>query len=420
MKTLRNVDVDTRRRVSRLTDEELQKKRAIDRDNQRYHRAKTRAYIASLEKQVADLTFRLQETQKTLSQYHDRWNGQGSGESSSPLSSSSVSSIVDAHSLPAYHHHVPALPVKLAESNVAPGGVLKSMPLQLAPGITLDLPDETPGFSLLELGLPEYMTSNVLAGQEMALYSDNQQKISDSATFWVPGQSQYELSGIPEWQRLPLHLPPTTKLDEVIVNTAQAWRQQALHFGHQEAELNDPAFPNISSLLNRTNEACHLQPLSIVVADQVGRSPVTPFPERLGFMYILSYFIRWLVCRTAETYDSLPGFLKPTHLQRTVPHPPWIDIIAWPAARDCIIRGDMDWSQFDTFRGLSGPTLSVEWPYHDSDTVLECADGRLLMLNPVFVSHISRVENWKVGEEVAHTFPFMLPFCKSRRKSSCF
>ncbi|KAF9885038.1 hypothetical protein FE257_000769 [Aspergillus nanangensis] len=411
----RRVNINTSRRVSHLTNAEVQKKRAIDRDNQRHHRAKTKAYIKTLETQVAELTRQLQDAH---SQLLERGDSPGSQKCSTTpgdlLSSSSISTLYDQES--ATDQDTPTVQYQSSSFNnpteleCEAHSLLNTLPLVLVPGITLSPLEVTQGFSRLELSLSNHIASDIGA-KEQAGFHLGLEHNNDGTLSWDSMIDQQTLPDVPNWQLLPLHLPPSTKLDEVIVNTVNAWKS-ALQLGHQEAELSEATFPSISSLLNRGNEAQHLRPLSVVVADQVGRSPLTSVAERLGFMYILSHLIRWLVCRTKQTYDSLPDFLKPTHLQQTVPHPVWVDTITWPEARDCIIRGDMNWGDFDVFRELTGKSMSVGWPYSDSDAVLESGDGQLLTLNPVFVSHISNVNNWQVGLEVADRFPFMLPFCR--------
>ncbi|KAK7408869.1 hypothetical protein QQX98_008930 [Neonectria punicea] len=45
-------------------------------------------------------------------------------------------------------------------------------------------------------------------------------------------------------------------------------------------------------------------------------------------------------CADTAAYNSLPTSLRPTHLQLTVSHHPWIDILPWPEIRDNLLRHD--------------------------------------------------------------------------------
>jgi hypothetical protein len=79
--------------------------------------------------------------------------------------------------------------------------------------------------------------------------------------------------------------------------------------------------------------------------------------------------------------------MKPTKLQQTVAHPPWVDLFCWPEARDAIIK-HMDFSRSDELRLISSSTVTVNWPYSDADIFLTSSEEKQLTLNPIFVSHI--------------------------------
>jgi len=66
----------------------------------------------------------------------------------------------------------------------------------------------------------------------------------------------------------------------------------------------------------------------------------------------------------------------------------------------------MDWSRFDELRQITGTTLSIHWPYGVA-SILTVASQNELHLNPVFESHVRRLENWTVGDELARSFPFL-------------
>lgn len=77
-----------------------------------------------------------------------------------------------------------------------------------------------------------------------------------------------------------------------------------------------------------------------------------------------------------------------------------------PEARDLIIQ-HMDFSQYELFERLTGDSSSVNWPYADSDLFIVKGDGKQLVLNPVFISHIRNISNWTVGPQVVEAFPFL-------------
>ncbi|KAL1889280.1 putative secondary metabolism biosynthetic enzyme [Sporothrix stenoceras] len=216
---------------------------------------------------------------------------------------------------------------------------------------------------------------------------------------------------LPDWQVVPLHLPPETDLDRFIIETTNSGRR--LHQQTGAAELSQAQFPSISSLLNPNLGDDGTRPLTFALATHVVRnSTVKSITTRIALMYLLSHLLRWLVCRNRQTYEKLPDFLKPTHLQRTVPHPAWVDAITWPAARDNIIRTEA-WKKitFDEFRRVTGACMSVNWPYTDSGAFSDLGDGQNLVLSPLFEDHIRRASNWTLSKSTAARFPFMKEFC---------
>lgn len=118
----------------------------------------------------------------------------------------------------------------------------------------------------------------------------------------------------------------------------------------------------------------------------------------------------------------MPDFMKPTVLHRTVPHPAWIDILSFPGARDELIRQG-NWDVYETFKSLTGASISVTWPYPDSGAFMESVDGKSMRLNPLFEAHIRSLGNWRLGNEVSEGFPFTKPYVKQGRGRSgvsCF
>jgi hypothetical protein len=237
-----------------------------------------------------------------------------------------------------------------------------------------------------------------------------------------------DLDTLQPWNLVPLHITASCKLDEVITETVKTWRQKAFETGQEDTELSEPVFPTISSLLNpspfdgsavgtssskqhRSQRAVPTKSFTEIVTAQTFRTPLVTCPERLAFMYNLSHLLRWLICRSKESFDSMPEFLRPTKLQTSVPHPPWVDMITFPGARDDIIR-HMDWSIFPTLRHQLS-TFSVNWPYPVSTVAILAPGSKNLMLNPAFEAHVRELASWTVEPEAADTFPFLKPYVKN-------
>lgn len=146
--------------------------------------------------------------------------------------------------------------------------------------------------------------------------------------------------------------------------------------------------------------------LAAVATHVVWKSPLKNLTGRLSFLYKLAIYLRWCLCPTKENYEAIPDFLRPTPLQRRVPHPAWVDMIIWPDVRDSLIRGG-DYSAFELLRFVLGNTVSINWPYTEAHTFMECADGKRLALNPIFEAHIRNIDNYSVGYQAAMAFPVL-------------
>ncbi|KAH6693764.1 hypothetical protein F5X68DRAFT_273267 [Plectosphaerella plurivora] len=408
---------NVRRRVKNLTQEDLLKKRAIDRENQRYSRAKTKTYIQGLEKRIAELTYQLRDAQAAINKCTCQCELVARVQSDDPSPGPEIEPLRDHATIkdlvqPIFPTSEPFIHEPLPRDEFMPDFLRLRM--DFGTGFTINSNGSDPtDMNLWDLSMtgPDDMSAFLDSSTPnfMPLDVDNH----DIAI----GDDDHEV-----WQQMPQHISPACKLDEVIAETITSWRARAQQQGHQEAELTEPVFPNISSLLNPSPEEgqpasttkdqeVRLPPLSRIVAAQVGRSSISRILERIAFMYNLSHMIRWLVCRSQESYCAMPAYLRPTLLQRTVAHPPWVDLIVWPQARDDIIR-DMDWTRFEELRWLHGPRISINWRFGLSEAVLRSPDGLRMLLNPAFESHLHKLENWTTEKEVGDVFPFLKPFCR--------
>jgi hypothetical protein len=116
--------------------------------------------------------------------------------------------------------------------------------------------------------------------------------------------------------------------------------------------------------------------------------------------------IKWLIYRTQSTYEQMPGWLRPQLLQREVPHPAWIDRIAWPNARNYLITHPE--ITFDDFAMVYSSSFEVSWPYSPSYVIEaqnESGPDRGINLNPVYEQHLRQLKNWTVGDKFRRKFP---------------
>ncbi|KAJ5683449.1 hypothetical protein N7462_006614 [Penicillium macrosclerotiorum] len=125
-------------------------------------------------------------------------------------------------------------------------------------------------------------------------------------------------------------------------------------------------------------------------------------PEKLAFMFVMFRNMRWQLSSSKHDYEAMPRWLRPTALQITAPHSAWIDNLPWPHMRDLLIEDPQKYP-YSTFSELYSPHVSVNWPYDPMDTVLMV--GNDMVLNPIFEKHIQRLENWKVSGPFCETLP---------------
>jgi hypothetical protein len=199
--------------------------------------------------------------------------------------------------------------------------------------------------------------------------------------------------------------PASCPLDSILLSFLNERRQQALD-GVSTPTIVGPAYPSVSSLLNPTVNA---HPLSKVFTDILTRFPaLDALPERVAVLYIMFLVMRWQISPTQENYDRLPDWVTPRPSQLFTPHPAWIDHLPWPQMRDKLVRcWNSDDYQFENFFLPFTTTLSLNWPYEPTDTLLSSGEGPdgELMINPVFERHLRRLDNWSLGPAFAKQFP---------------
>lgn len=198
---------------------------------------------------------------------------------------------------------------------------------------------------------------------------------------------------------------PACPLDSLLLDFLYERRQRAAD-GLSQQELIGPRYPSVSSLLNPANSR-YSHPLSKVFTDILATFPdLSRLPERVAVLYIMFLIMRWQIAPTQENFDRLPAWAAPIPSQFTIEHPAWIDHLPFPQMREFLVRNYMSRDYlFDIFFVPFTATLSLNWPYEDTDTLLVVPDSNEVMINPVFERHLRRLENWTLGDAFATTFP---------------
>ncbi|TKA75365.1 hypothetical protein B0A49_03336 [Cryomyces minteri] len=219
------------------------------------------------------------------------------------------------------------------------------------------------------------------------------------------------LSPGPLYSFLPRTVDPTCPLDSLLLDFLAERRQRAAD-GVTTSSLVGPAYPSISSLLN-PDRSVYSHPLSKVFTDILSKFPdLSDLPEQVAVLYVMFLFMRWNVAPTAENYDRLPPWMKPSERQLTWPHPAWIDHLPWPSMRDKVSEAHSQYP-FDSFFVPYTTTLSLNWPYEPTDCLLTTAVSKdvvgegeeELSINPVFERHLRNLENWSLGTAFRRAHP---------------
>ncbi|KAI1269814.1 hypothetical protein F5Y18DRAFT_110933 [Xylariaceae sp. FL1019] len=456
------------RGVANLTPEQLAKKRANDREAQRAIRERTKNQIETLEKKIEDLTSQrpYQELQRVIREKEavERENEEIKSRLASVISllqpylsnqpargqyvspRPSFTAVQPAQQpQPATAYSTQNVSTPGSTASPGPGNTDltwrgQSFPQPLAqseshqikpPGQHLDmgslgfLLDPSQDIKRLQTGvngaqdLPNFHhlpmkhawngavppadhdgSNASVASQSSPQPSSEQQTIYDAGSAMPNPVSQ---AVIP---KNPLNnLKPTCPLDNILLDFLLE-RHQRVAEGVPPAEIVGPRYPSVSSLLN-PQQSVYAHPLSKVFTDVLGTFPaISKLPEKVAVLYIMFLVMRWQVSPTAENWELMPPLARPVQAQIEVPHPAWMDNLPFPAMRDKIAR---DWSPaefaFDEFFIPFTTTLSLNWPYEETDALLRSPIGNEIIINPVFERHLRNNDNWTLGPAFDQAFP---------------
>ncbi|KAI0974844.1 hypothetical protein F4678DRAFT_352789 [Xylaria arbuscula] len=201
------------------------------------------------------------------------------------------------------------------------------------------------------------------------------------------------------------HIPATCPLDSVLLDFMQERRQRAAE-GVPAREVVGPEYPSIISLLNPA-DGSRSHPVSKVFTDILSKfSAICRVPEKVAVLYVMFLIMRWHISPTQENYELLPLFARPLEIQFTTPHPAWIDYLPFPMMREKFVR-EYESPDFH-FEEIFVPytlTLSLNWPYEETDALIVTSDGSETIINPVFLRHLLRLENWTLGDAFDEALP---------------
>ncbi|KAF2421551.1 hypothetical protein EJ08DRAFT_672921 [Tothia fuscella] len=259
---------------------------------------------------------------------------------------------------------------------------------------------------------------------------DSNHRIATSSNALPPEQNSARDTRSGPHSALPRHGEATCPLDALLLDFLAQRRTLAAQGSVTSAELVGPPYPNFNALLNGSTSHYN-HPLSKVFTDILRTFPdLSNLPEQVAVVHIMFLVMRWSCEPTKENYDRMPEWIRPRPTQLFTVHPMWFDYLPWPRLRDAVIQTD-PWPLFESFFIPYTTTLSVNWKYSPRDVLLpvtapnphpqnkqqspgtssnnsrvvEDSNEPLWKMNPVFESHILDLENWSLGPSFAEHFP---------------
>ncbi|KAL1893278.1 hypothetical protein Sste5346_006454 [Sporothrix stenoceras] len=396
-----------KRSIDFLTPDQLRRKREGNVRAQRALREKRKAEMQALQDQNRDLENRLRAAQAALTQAQEQARGQGlQGLNLDPRN---VGIDATAPALQLMLGSDMAMPfVPWGENEITSMDVLQIMDdssdmwTSTLPAVT-DLPGNTP--------------DNVKADADTPGDSPHVPSIPPSVPFTTIATDQV-------WSIIPKHTAPVCVLDDALLTLIHQRRPK-----DNAPEFQKNSFPSVQSLLNSppnvtdpdspdsaTSLPEHIEdprfPVSSTIVHNLRHIMTVPgLPEQIAMLQNVSAIVRWLIAPTRANYEAMPLYLRPTATQLVVPHPPWIDVMPWAAARDwfCSSPSLASLANYNLFSTICNETLCLNWPFQDADILLHCTSFASrkpkeavdeILLNPIFDRHIKDAANWTVGSKI--------------------
>ncbi|RDW92272.1 hypothetical protein BP5796_01666 [Coleophoma crateriformis] len=212
----------------------------------------------------------------------------------------------------------------------------------------------------------------------------------------------------PSWE-LPIRtLPPTGPIDNIIISLVQQQQNKIVN-GDDVLSTIGPHQPSMNAIVysDQTATSHHI---STILSDVLKNTALQRIPERAAALHFLYRLVQWQIYPSKSTYDQLLDWQIPRTTQIITPHPAWADYIAWPKLRDEVICNLATYGSED-FQHVYTSSLNVNWHWRDTDAFVIENDGQVV-LSMEFESHISNLANWSLDAPFARKYPELGRLCK--------
>ncbi|KAH8684369.1 hypothetical protein BGZ60DRAFT_164821 [Tricladium varicosporioides] len=126
--------------------------------------------------------------------------------------------------------------------------------------------------------------------------------------------------------------------------------------------------------------------------------------EYLGTYWVSYLLLRWQVNQSAESYERIPEWFRPTNLQMHVAHPIAVDFIAWPSLRDEVVK--LSLSEPEKVHEVM-TTIGVYLELDLGSTI-----AKSLTNEEVLNSAVCDLRNWKLRDGFFEIYPQWKGMCE--------
>ncbi|OHW99426.1 bZIP transcription factor [Colletotrichum incanum] len=229
------------------------------------------------------------------------------------------------------------------------------------------------------------------------------------------------------WEIPTLIVPPTCRIDQLIVGFVQDCRRLAqlksLDTLLRPARVNvknfleyHPASPTTQpprcqlADLDRAASTTVMgpgvnHPIAELITALVNKAGVTNVIERLAVFAVIQRAIAWLVHPTREAYAAIMPELTPKPCQTSIPHPQWIDLVLWAPLRTALIERQEVYANEEFQSVYSASLRLINWPCRPIDALVVDPQSGEMWLSDTFTAHAMRVENWRLNENFVRRYP---------------
>ncbi|KAM3504974.1 hypothetical protein MY11210_008155 [Beauveria gryllotalpidicola] len=163
----------------------------------------------------------------------------------------------------------------------------------------------------------------------------------------------------------------------------------------------DPTLPEM--LLHHTDMS---NPLAAIVSSILRQYDITHIDSLCGVFLLAYRLLRWRYYPSADSMGDVPAIMRPTPAQITISHPKCIDFIPFPALRNYLCLNQNK----DARHSVDLYLRSLRLVLPPGKSLLTKTERGCVELNPEFEMMASDLRNWNMGPPWSEYFPQLRQF----------